>query len=65
MIAEAPAAQLIATVIVKSTSRAPSGMNAQPSPYAEATLRAPAAALGEPANELVVGGGDDGDCGHD
>ena len=41
MIAEAPAAQLIATVIVKSTSRAPSGTKAQPSPKAEATLRAP------------------------
>jgi hypothetical protein len=41
MIADAPAAQLIATVIVKSTSKAPRGMNAQPSPYAEATLRAP------------------------
>ncbi len=32
MIADAPAAQLIATVITKSTSSAPSGMKAQASP---------------------------------
>ena len=41
MIADAPAAQLIATVITKSTSSAPSGMKAQASPYAVPTLLAP------------------------
>ena len=39
--ADAPAAQLIATVITKSISSAASGTNAQASPYAVPTLLAP------------------------
>ena len=45
--ADAPAAQLTATVRVKSTSSAPSGMNAQPSPKAAATPSGPPPPLGK------------------